>query len=89
MYDIISAQYLENYKIKLTFEDGKSGIVDFPYYLQQDGVFKKFNDISYFKSFRFDPEIGHIPWNNEIDIAPEVLYSEATRTPLHQWMEDK
>lgn len=35
MYDIISAQYLENYKIKLTFEDGKSGVVDFSGYLRQ------------------------------------------------------
>lgn len=89
MYDIISAQYLDSYKIKLTFEDGKSGIVDFSIYLRRNGVFEKFKDISFFKSFRLDKEIGNITWNSEIDIAPEVLYCEATRSSLPQWMENK
>ena len=86
MYDIVSAQYLDDYKIKLTFENGKSGIVDFSGYLTKSGVFEKFKNIGFFKSFRLDKEIGNITWNDEIDIAPEVLYAEATQSPLPPWM---
>lgn len=86
--DIISAEYLEDYKIKLTFEDGKTGIVDFSAYAKKNGVFKKFKNIAFFKSFQIDREIGNLTWNGEIDIAPETLYSEATHTPLPEWLKN-
>jgi len=85
--DVVSATYCEDYKIKLTFEDGKSGIVDFRKYLQKGGVFKKFSDLKYFKNFKIDDELGVLTWNDEIDIAPETVYNEATSIPLPDWME--
>jgi hypothetical protein len=33
--DIVSATYLEGYKIELVFENGKSGVVDFTKYVQR------------------------------------------------------
>lgn len=84
--DIVSAEYLEGYKIKLTFEDSRTGIVDFCVYTKKGGVFEKFKNIEFFKSFRLDKEIGNLTWNGEIDIAPETLYSEATHTSLPEWM---
>lgn len=84
--DVVSAEYLEDYKIKLMFEDGKAGIIDFCAYAKKGGVFEKFKDIEFFKSFRLDKEIGNITWNDEIDIAPEILYSEVTHTSLPEWM---
>jgi hypothetical protein len=30
-----------------------------------------------------------ITWGEEIDVAPEVLYSEATQKPLPHWMEEE
>lgn len=86
LLDIILAEHLENYKIKLTFENGKTGIVDFCPYLKKGGVFEKFKNIGFFKSFQLDKEIGNLTWNKEIDIAPETLYCEATHTPLPEWM---
>lgn len=88
LLDIISAEYLENYKIKLTFEDQKTGIIDFSVYSKKGGVFEKFKNIEFFKSFRLDKEIGNLTWNGEIDIAPETLYSEATHTPLPEWLKN-
>lgn len=84
--DVVSAIYYEDYKIKLTFEDGKGGIVDFHKYLQKGGVFKKFSDLEYFKKFKIDDELGVLTWNGEIDIAPETIYNEATNIPLPNWM---
>ena len=88
IFDIISAEYLGEYKIKVTFENKKAGIVDFNKYLKRGGVFEKFKNIEFFKSFQLDKEIGNLTWNKEIDIAPETLYFEAIHSPLPNWMKN-
>ena len=85
--DIIDAQYLSDYKIKLFFQDGKSGIVDFSKFVEKGGVFSKLLDLNVFQRFEINRETGVITWNNQIDIAPETLYSEATGEPLPSWVE--
>ncbi len=87
--EIVSAIYKGNYLIELTFEDGARGIVDFSKYLSKGGVFEKFKDIEFFKNFQINEELGVLTWNDEIDIAPETLYAEATNTPLPEWMDDE
>lgn len=84
--DVISANYKGGYKIEVTFEDGAKGIVDFSKYLSKGGVFEKFKDIEFFKSFKINEELGVLTWGDEIDIAPETLYAEATGTQLPNWM---
>lgn len=85
--DVISAHYKGDYKIEITFEDGAAGTVDFSKYVSRGGVFEKFKDIKFFKNFSINKELGVLTWNNEIDIAPETLYAEATNTPLPDWMD--
>ena len=80
LLDIIKVEYVDEYKIKLTFEDGKKRIVDFRMYLEKGGIFKKFKDLAFFRAFHLDKEIGNVIWNDEIDIAPETLYYLATAT---------
>ncbi|MBI5606278.1 MAG: DUF2442 domain-containing protein [Deltaproteobacteria bacterium] len=83
--DVISASYKDGYKIEVTFEDGASGIVDFSKYLSKGGVFEKFKDIEFFENFKINDELGVLTWGDEIDIAPETLYAEATGSPLPNW----
>ena len=85
--DVISASYEGGYKIEVTFEDGARGIVDFEKYLEKGGVFNKFKDIDFFKRFSINEELGVLTWGNEIDIAPETLYAEATQSPLPDWVD--
>ena len=85
-YDVKSAQYCDGYKIKVTFEDGKGGVVDFQPYLQKGGVFEKFRDINFFKNFYINEEIGVLSWKDDVDIAPETIYSAATQSPLPKWV---
>lgn len=85
--DVIKAKYIEKYKIELTFEDGVSGIVDFSKYLSKGGVFEKFKDMEFFMNFKINEELGVITWGDEIDIAPETLYAEATKLPLPGWVD--
>ncbi len=86
--DVVSAVYKGKYKIEITFEDGKKGIVDFSKYPDKGGVFSRFRDIKFFKSFKVNPELGVLSWGDEVDVAPETLYSEATGKPLPDWMKD-
>lgn len=84
--DLIKAEYIDKYQIRLFFDNGRSGIVDFTKFINRGGIFSKLKDPDYFKNFSIDPELFILKWSNEIDIAPEVLYSEATGEPLPSWM---
>jgi len=85
--DVIAATYIDGYRIQVTFEDGITGVVDFSRYLEKGGVFARFGDISFFRDFAINEEPGVLSWGDEIDIAPETLYAEATSSPLPDWME--
>jgi len=86
-HDVVAAIYKGDYKIEIEFDDGKKGVMDFSKYLSRGGVFDRFRDIEFFRSFEINRELGIITWQNEIDIAPETLYAEVTGSPLPEWME--
>jgi len=80
-FDLLEAEYLSEYRIRMRFEDNSSGIADLSGYLSKGGVFKQFEDIGYFKKFIL--ENGTLTWGNgELDIAPEALYAKATGKPI-------
>jgi len=86
--DLVKAEYIGDLKIKCTFRDGKQGIVDMSQYPKKGGVFSRFADPEYVKTFHI--ENGALSWGEgegEIDIAPETLYHKATGEPYPQWME--
>lgn len=68
---VISAEYVRDYILKLTFNDGTVKLVDFTP-LMQKGICRKLQDMDYFRSFTLDPYT--VDWNNEIGFAPESLY---------------
>jgi hypothetical protein len=61
--------------------------VDFTKYLEKGGVFERFKDKNFFARFQINQELGTLSWQDEIDVAPESLYAEATGSPLPEWME--
>ncbi len=85
-YDVVEVKYIEGYKLELTFGNGKKGVVDLQGYVNKGGVFTRFSDIEYFKRFYINKEIGVLCWPDDVDIAPETLYHEATGEPLPAWM---
>ena len=86
IHDVVKAEHIEGYRIKLTFDDGREGVVDFSSYLEIGGVFERFRDPEFFKAFTINRELGVVSWDGEIEIAPETLYSKATGEPLPDWM---
>ncbi len=78
-YDVIHAEYIDKYRLKLSFADRKSGEVDFLPFIEKGGVFDVLRNVEQFKQFTVDPDWNTITWaEGELDIAPETLYFEAT-----------
>ena len=69
--EIIKAEYLDNYRIKLWFNDGKVKIVDLADSLN-GLVFEPLRDLEFFKNFTI--KFNTIEWENGADFAPEYLY---------------
>lgn len=88
-YDTVTVKYIGKYKLEIVFENGRRGIVDFEKYFEKGGVFSRFSDIEYFKKFYINKELGVLCWPDNVDIAPEILYHEATGEPLPAWMTSK
>ncbi len=78
-YDILHAEYVDGYRLRLAFADGASGEVDFSHFIEKGGVFSVLRDINLFKAFEVDLCWNTVTWRNgELDIAPETLYQKAT-----------
>ena len=76
-FDVTNATYIGNYQIDLRFADGSTGKVDFAKFMDEGSVLSKLKDVAVFKSFGI--EYGTVVWKSEdLDIAPETLYREAT-----------
>ncbi|RMG70580.1 MAG: DUF2442 domain-containing protein [Nitrospirae bacterium] len=69
---IIDAEYVEDYRIRVRFDDGSIKLVDLEPYTKRGGIFEPLKDKDFFKKFFID--LNTICWPNGADIAPERLY---------------
>lgn len=69
---VIDAEYMNEYKIRLRFNDGTLRIVDLEPYTLRGGEFERLKDKAYFRNFFID--LNTLCWPNGADIAPERLY---------------
>ena len=76
-YDLVKAKYMRDYKIEFFFEDGTSGVADLENIILKGGVFTELKDLNKFRKYIIHKELKVLTWQNEIDIAPETLYSLA------------
>jgi hypothetical protein len=80
---ITQVRHIQDYWLELTFADGTQARLDFKdRIVGRGGVFAPLEDPEFFRRVRVDPEIGTLVWPNEVDFCPDVLYSEATGTPI-------
>ncbi|MBW1650389.1 MAG: DUF2442 domain-containing protein [Deltaproteobacteria bacterium] len=67
---VTQTDHIDNYRIKLSFNDGASGVIDLASELYGE-VFEPLKDKSFFKLFKLE---GHtLSWSNGADFAPEFL----------------
>lgn len=73
MVHVTDVQWLGGHRLRMEFEDGNSGEVDFSHE-DWSGIFAPLADPRYFSQVRIDDELGTIVWPNGADIAPETLH---------------
>ena len=72
---VIDAQYVDEYKVHVRFNDGMDAEIDL-YGSLTGPIFEPLRDVQYFKSFTL---AGHtLSWPNCADFAPEYLHSLAS-----------
>jgi hypothetical protein len=71
---VVRATHERGFRIRLIFNDGVEGSVDFEQWLVGE-VFEPLKKPSYFRKFFLDG--GTVVWPNGADIAPETLYEAA------------
>ncbi len=75
-----SVEVLSDYRLRLSFSDGQSGVVDLSEELWGP-LFDPLRRPDRFAEVRVDPECGTIVWPNGADFAPEWLHQAATSRP--------
>jgi hypothetical protein len=80
---ITQVQYIRDYILHLTFSSGEEAEIDLKSRIRgRGGVFSPLEDVHYFARVMVDPEVHTLVWPNGVDLDPDVLYCEATGTPL-------
>ena len=78
MHLVKKINYVDGYKISLTFNDRKTKIVDIEPYLDK-GIFLALRDPEYFNKVTLSGNT--IVWPNEADFCPDVLYEIGVELP--------
>jgi len=73
MIRIISAEPLSQCRLKVTFNDGVSGI--FPVEPERrGGVFLKLLDARVFNAVNVNPDFGCVEWPGGVDLCPDAMH---------------
>jgi len=80
--DIVAAEPLDGYQLRLKFEDEVEGVVDIAKLIEFTGVFEPLSDLAYFAQVTVNSDLGTICWDNGADLDPDVLYSLVTNQSL-------
>jgi len=75
MHRIVSVDALDQYRIKVQFDDGLEGEVDVSGLVGQ-GVFQSWRDPAEFGKAFVDPESGTVAWPGGIDLCPGAMRKE-------------
>ena len=69
--EVIKADYLDGYRLRLRFSNGETMIADMESSLTGP-IFQPLKDLEYFKKFSIP--FNTVQWENGADFAPEYLY---------------
>ena len=80
--DIVHVEALDNYLLKLRFDDGAEGIVDVAKCVSFTGVFAPLADRAEFSRATVNAELGTVVWPCGADLDPDVLHAQVTGESL-------
>ena len=73
---LTEAKYIEDYKVEVSFDNGRKGIADLSD-TPHGPVFEPLKNKSFFAQIKVDPELETIVWPNGADLAPEYIFFRA------------
>ena len=73
---ITEVNYLSDYKLRVSFNNGESGVADLSSVVHQ-GVFKALEPQEKFAQVVLDEELDTVVWPGGLDLAPEFVYFQA------------
>ena len=77
MTRIICAEPLPQYRLKVTFNDGVSGV--FPVEpARRGGVFLKLLDARVFNAVTVNPDFGCVEWHGGVDLCRDAMHQAMT-----------
>ena len=65
-----------NYKLRLTYADGETIVVDFTPVIQRGGVFAPLSDPAFFSQVSIGERGRYIQWPGELDFCADALWLE-------------
>ena len=65
-----------NYKLRLTYADGETIVVDFTQVIQRGGVFTPLSDPEFFSQVSIEERGRYIQWPGELDFCADALWLE-------------
>lgn len=77
MHYVKHVEYLQQYSLLLTFENGETKSIDLAPYLNGE-IFEPLKNMSYFKTVRVHPDLDTIYWENDADFSPDFLFEAST-----------
>lgn len=76
MFKVTRAEPLPGYRLRLSYDDGVTGVVDLSH-LVGKGVFQLWNDPEAFGRISIGTG-GEVRWSDEVDLCADALYLEVT-----------
>ncbi len=80
----VEVKALDKYNIFLRFSDGKEGIIDLSE-LKGKGVFKAWDDSSFFQKVFIDKETKAIAWDENLELDVNNLYLKVIGKSFDEW----
>jgi len=72
-------QVLDGYRVRLRFDDGVEGEVDFSA-KTRTGVYAAWQDYNFFRRARVG-DAGELVWDDQLDFCPDALWMKITGCP--------
>ncbi len=75
MVQVTAAEHVDGCRIRVSFTNGESGVVDLKDALWGP-VFEPLRDSAFFRRLRVSEVLHTVCWENDADFAPEFLYGK-------------
>src|SRR5262245_11980347 len=89
MQHVVAVAHVGAHRLRLRFEDGVEGVLDFSKLLKFRGeLVAPLRDPVYFAKAFVHPEARVVTWPNGMDVDNLVLYSKVTRRSIRSLLDD-